>query len=351
MKFPKGTILPSGGEAFAGSEPTGSQDRKNRCTMMSFAGGFERLASPISPKATLEAIYPYLLASSGHDAGAVLVAAVDHRGQVLGASILAPGESVTLGRHTQCRIRLPSEGISLRHLSIHVGGRVSAPLVRVWDLRTERLFTPEDGVAAAAVTSEGPFFASLSSYSIAALPLALPQQMPWPETAAAAWELLPEREFVSRLAEGSHGDQSLPKREAPKSARGKRITLITRVSPVVHLGEAASAHPDLAVAELELRYQGTTRRFLVGPSSLERGLLVGRYDRCGGRIMGDEMVSRVHLLLASSGLDTWVIDTASTHGIQTRAGEIENRPLGAEEVFLIGEETLVVWKAKKAADA
>ena len=48
-------------------------------------------------------------------------------------------------------------------------------------------------------------------------------------------------------------------------------------------------------------------------AELERGLLLGRYDRCQGRL-DDGMVSRVHALVLKRKDELLVIDTASTNG-------------------------------------
>jgi len=71
----------------------------------------------------------------------------------------------------------------------------------------------------------------------------------------------------------------------------------------------------------------------VWSDQLERGILVGRDDRCshGGHEEGN--LSRVHLVLLSVDDEVWAIDTASTNGTRVngtrvrRAALLPNDPL------------------------
>ena len=71
------------------------------------------------------------------------------------ASIVESGHSLIIGRHTECGLRLTSDGVSLRQLALYAQPESpdTAPVIRLWDLNTEQPFFTEDGQPSAAASS------------------------------------------------------------------------------------------------------------------------------------------------------------------------------------------------------
>ena len=77
---------------------------------------------------------------------------------------------------------------------------------------------------------------------------------------------------------------------------------------------------------LVIRGPRRTVRRSVGPKALERGILVGRYERCAVGLDTGRL-SRVHFLIVRDGDEIIGIDTASTNGSWIGEREVTLTPL------------------------
>jgi hypothetical protein len=129
---------------------------------------------------------------------AVLVAAVDSHGREQGSALIEPGHSLTVGRHTECGLRLPDDSIALRHLVAHACLETSraAPTIHLWDLHTGQRFLTEDGQPSVAVTSQGLLYAAVGQYALLFVPTRESAGLPWPARSEAAWSMFPPRQFT-----------------------------------------------------------------------------------------------------------------------------------------------------------
>jgi hypothetical protein len=335
MKFPGGSRVLRGRALKAA-------DADQRTVAISGGmGAFAR--EPVGAHGAFAALLPQLQQSAARwGEGACLLGVVDVSGEVVASTVLKPGDAATIGRHSQCRLRLREPDVSLRHLVAHVGQRSSAglPMLRLWDLKTRKAFAAEDGESTEALAATGPVFATLGSYSLGLIPLHYGDGT-WPADVEAAWERLPPREFIARLAEGTNADRQ----NGPHSA-----TRVTHLHSTCSFDELSDPH--LAVAELHVVSRDRRRKYYLQAKHLERGILVGRYSRCCSDAIRDPAVSRVHLLLAASGREVYAIDTASTCGVRDEAGEpIVSRPLPERAVLTLGDQTTLVWKRRALSKA
>ena len=94
--------------------------------------------------------------------------------------------------------------------------------------------------------------------------------------------------------------QPLKSRAAP-GADAVRLATITLTSSSPQAGDLTSTHA-------------------VWSDQLERGILVGRDDRCSHGGVDEGNLSRVHLVLLSVDDEVWAIDTASTNGTRVQDG-------------------------------
>jgi hypothetical protein len=289
---------------------------------------------------------PLRIAVQDHDRDRVFVAVVDSDGRKTRHAVLGPGDSIVLGRHEQARLQHESEDVSLRHVAIAVApsSTAAAPLLRVWDLVTGRPFKTEDGMPTKAITADGPVFATVGAIFIAIIPLSsLPKKLPL--GTLALWHSLPERKVISRVAEGSVVESLPPAKAKAKPVVKRRTTMVTRVGPV---SGPMDCPPELAVAELRLATSAGSRRYRISMEALERGILIGRYERCLN-LGGDEIsvLSRVHLLISKIGLDVVAIDTASTFGSIRKSDAFESVVLRDQDKMLLADVLLVEWKYKR----
>jgi hypothetical protein len=140
----------------------------------------------------------------------------------------------------------------------------------------------------------------------------LPAELP--DGTRALWDALPERSFLSRLADGT----GMHTRDRREDRRERDECTIRRVQAVRTLSEL-ECQPDVAVATLRLAATDFAATRDVSEDDLARGVLIGRYDRCAEPISVTG-ISRVHLLIARLGTALVAIDTASTNGSELHRG-------------------------------
>ncbi len=272
---------------------------------------------------------------------AVLVAAVDERARVVGAVIVESGDSLIIGRHTRCGLRLESNTVSLRQLAVYARSESpgAAPVIRLWDLNTQHPFVTEDGQRNAAVSAQGLLYAAVDEYALVLMPTRGPSEPPWPERAEEAWDALPPRQFV---------DRSLPNAVRLRHSQRLRLdgqpyhTEVTREIPLMMLGEHEG--PDDVWGELRLVGKKKQESHRISLERLEQGVLLGRYDRCGIPLAELNSVSRVHLLLVQLGEELLAIDTASTNGTSRGRTRIETTTLDDVDSLELGGALQIHWR-------
>lgn len=365
--FAKGSGMAGNGRSDGEEGPHGPGAEVNSRTRIAMAGGvFDR--SALAWQAAF-ARYESSLRAAAHayPPDHVFVASLDSDSSPARIRVLAPGESLILGRHTNADLVHDAGDLSLRQLAVVVAPDSTADetLVRLWDLATGHAFITEDGCATEAVTADGPVFARVGSLHLAVIPLSsLPRELPI--GSMALWTALPRREFVSRIAEGSAmvrmnalataesavrggralGSQILGSQilggQAGAAPRRKTDSRITRVRPAA---PPLDCEPDIAVATLTVQSGAERRTFRVSAEALERGILLGRYERCLPLRDVSSNVSRVHLLIAQVGSQVMAIDTASSNGSYHRShGAFEALVLSDSAELSLAEHMLVGWK-------
>ena len=244
----------------------------------------------------------------------VLVAAVDGNGFFEAhAHLRLPPSGIAhliVGRHERCDVVLSrDDDVSLRHLLLRARRDAQGHIhLRAIDLRSRRGLLSEDGRRCQAIASKGPLFLQVAGYVLFLLPTG-PFAKPWARDAGETW-----RAFAPRSQEILPPPQPLKARQAP-SPGSLRLATITVQSSTQRAGEPTATHA-------------------VWSDQLERGILVGRDDRCSQLGVAEGNLSRVHLVLLSVDDEVWAIDTASTNG--TRA--VDGGPF--RQLLLTGETQL-----------
>ncbi len=334
------------GDKLAGG--TGVLAKSNNCQTIcqTSLGLFERpaMAAPMAFRSYARELWA---ARATHTANAIYVTIVDSGGEASRTMILKPGGTAIVGRHSQCDLQLQHSDVALRQLAIHIAhnSTAKAPLLRLWDLHTGKSMLSEDGNKIESLASNGPVFLSLGRYHIAIVPLGLiPNRMP--TTMKEAWASLPQRTFLSALGEGS-SQTLLPERFGGPS-RSTSITLLPSSIGLREVEKNPVAH-HRRIATLTLRSEDMCLTYHVGHEHLERGILIGRYNRCLGSGF-DRSVSRVHLLLATIAGEIIAIDSASTVGCRISSLRIKSLHLNSETKIHLSKHSFLRWTPRESSN-
>ena len=255
----------------------------------------------------------------------VLVAAIDSSGVFdAHAHLRLPSSGIAhlvLGRHERCDVVLPRDpDVSLRHLLVRAtrspGGGIH---LRAIDLRSRVGLTADDGKRCEAMAANGPLFMKIGSYTLFLLPTG-PGIPPWPHDGDETW-----RAFSTCPAEILPPAQPLKSRSAP-AAGSVKLATITIQSSSPQAGDLTTTHA-------------------VWSDQLERGILVGRDDRCSHGGVDEGNLSRVHLVLLSVEGEVWGIDTASTNGTRVLHGQpFRQMRLSGEQHLVLADTLHLRWQ-------
>lgn len=248
-----------------------------------------------------------------HQELGVLLVAFDDQGTALAQGWLRASldrsRALIVGRHTACDVALPSSdrNVSLRHLAVVVRAvSHTEARIRVIDLHTVRGFTDETGQVLSAATAEGPMFLGLDGVRL----VLLLTGEPGPRSAGQAYRAIPDRVLIEER-KGTFSPQHRKQRQVSPNTSAEQTLVRSVLGPVAAASDLCA--PDEApVGQLVLRGQSTLRR-AVGPRALDRGILIGRYDRCAVGIEAGRL-SRVHFLLVREQGEIIGVDTASSNG-------------------------------------
>jgi hypothetical protein len=254
----------------------------------------------------------------------VLIAAVDANGVFDGhAHLRLPPSGIAhlvVGRHERCDVVLSRDNdVSLRHVLLRATRGAHGQIhLRAIDLRSRCGLLNEDGTRCEAIASKGPLFLQIASYTVFLLPTG-PSVKPWSHDADETW-----RGFAPRSQEILPPPQPLKSRAAPGPG-SIRLATITIQSNSPDSGDLTSTHA-------------------VWSDQLERGILVGRDDRCSHGGVEEGNLSRVHLVLLSVDDEVWAIDTASTNGSRLLDGPpFRQLLLSGETHLLLADALSVRW--------
>jgi hypothetical protein len=291
-------------------------------------GGGGSRGGALSAERAYQAMHPMLQQryAERRQVPQMLVAAVAPDGSVRSA-VLSAGSFLVIGRHSQCTLQLEDPNVSLRQLVVHWSQDKGVPLIRLWDLHTGRGFCTEDGRLTRAVAAERLLLGSVGRFAIGVLPIGPEGPLDDPHL---AWESLPERRFAAaRLAS-----------DRPRG--GLRDSTVTHTLPPVVFG----SDPVVGRVAGMMRVEGTdgNTECRISEDQLDRWLLFGRYERCQLALVGDHMLSRVHLMVVRVGEQLWAVDTASTNGTRRNGAPVSASPLQGAASLLLGRECLVRWK-------
>lgn len=270
---------------------------------------------------------PALRSLGGQPGVAILVAEVGFPYEIKGLIWVRPGDlpkAVIIGRHSHCDIRVESvhTELSLRHLAVLVHWSDHGLTARILDLETASGFADETGSGLRSVTFAGSAFFSLGSLAFAVLETGRGEPLHGPE---AFYDALPPRVRVEERGSKGGGRRADPVvfratvREADEpSPEPREVTQVVSRQPSTYLTDPPQGGQTLG--RLQVWQKGHGGDHLISDRAMDRGVMLGRYERCSLLVDGTS-VSRVHLLLIRCD-DRWVVvDTASTNGVFRHEGD------------------------------
>lgn len=245
----------------------------------------------------------------------------------------------TLGRHGNVDLHVPHEaGLSLRHCLFLVRREGEGVLAHVVDLSSSAGLRLEDQTLVSAVAACGPFFLHVPGAIVACFPTGGP--LAWDPDAMPAFESLAPRRILKRLEA----------RDSPSPSRGpvrvvSREATVTVVAGPVQIDAGTLLEPgEVPAGELLLASREGRERLRVGLSALDRGVVVGRYDRCaGGAALSHHGISRVHALLIRRDERLFLADAGSTNGTWLGDREIKCARLEERASYELGRYASLTW--------
>ena len=258
-----------------------------------------------------------------------------------------------LGRHSSAEVFLPSDpGLSLRHLAVilHRRRASSAVRFRVLDLRTSCGFEDEQGRKLEALACEGPLMVRCASFVVMMFPAGGPSA-PWPEGADEAWARIPERVYLDARApdpEAAPREDRWEWRAAgePVLVDPGAITLVPSFpGPVFASRDLAASDPPRG--ELLVSSPAGKAALRLGVHAAERGVLLGRYDRCdtaGFPVLSDSSLSRVHALVIELDGALYAVDTASKNGCWLGERPVRSARLQPGLPLRLAKDAAIEWR-------
>ena len=330
------------------NRPPGAE--RNERTRVVSPAELGALTHPLSARAAFLVAHERLaVLASAATRPSIAVLAVDAQARVFDSRLLGDGAALIVGRHSQCGLQLPSSTVSLRHLAVLVQHERGRPMVQVRDLATGVPFLTEDGVRNAAVVADGPLYVSVAGYALWFVPVDADRPTATPEAAFAA---LGERTFVDRRAPE-------PPRPAPRAHRvtqppppgdAPEHSAVTSLGPPLLLGDGDE--PEIGWGVLRIQHGQYREKRAVTAERLERGILLGRYERCGLVLStAASTISRVHALLLRIGAAVWLVDTASTNGVFRAGAPVVAEQLRDDDSFTLSRSVTVEWHRTQHAEA
>jgi hypothetical protein len=292
-------------------------------------------------------VFPELaVLHAGFRSDGVLIAAVWNGvalGEYLHIPLAGDPEFAVIGRHDRCDLSLGRDpALSLRHLILVARARGTEVRLRLLDLQTGGGFFTEDGRRCEALAADGPMFVRAGAYHLFLMPTGGLWPLAFGSHAGDAWEMIPERVYRDCRVPARGIAPGLALLSDPPRSRRTVITQIVHPPGLLRRFSPAAGARGAWVANVELGAGGRNERFAVHEAEIERGLLVGRYERCQVETH-DDKISRVHLLVIRDGSEVWAVDTASSNGTTADGHQVRRVKLDGETRLTLAQEVSLRW--------
>lgn len=263
----------------------------------------------------------------------------------------AEGTFATLGRHDRCSLVLRDESISLRHAMIRATRlRRNELRVRLIDLGSGTAFRTEDDLPCKSVSAEGPLFIRLAGYQVFLLPTGSLSPVEWSQDAKATWQSFPERIYLDRRVPERMAQPPRAAAVTDEMALLPSRATITTLLPAAQQLRARPGVGGICVGTIRLAAAGAQLAHRVSADDLDRGVLIGRYERC--QLAGDDRsLSRVHLIVVRDEDGLWAVDTASRNGTHVGGRQVSAIQLDQEVEMTLAHSMSMRWVPERHPQA
>lgn len=237
--------------------------------------------------------------------------------------------------------------LSLRHLALLLHPQQGGADLRfkLLDLRTHVAFEDEHDNRVEELVAEGPMFVRCGRYALFCLVTGDP--LDWPEDADDAWDCIPSR--VYQKENDAEPDRWARRLRRAQPGRDSLRTVIHTAPGPVRASEHLLVADEAPIGELHVRTPLGHQSLVIGRAAACQGILLGRYERCdvdGTRVLADNGISRVHVLVVEIENRLYAVDTASTNGTWSHHHRQEIRIHALEpgtQLMLGYERALLRW--------
>jgi FHA domain len=253
---------------------------------------------------------------------------------------------MVLGRHSRCDLVLDQDAsVSLRHAVVMASASGDELRVRIMDLRSGSGFATEDGVTCESLSADGALFVRLGGFHLFLMPTGSLAPLPWEPSAIDTWSAFPDRVYRDSRAPMRAPAEMRARAPAVGSGRNTVVTSILEPPGTLRAPRSLPGDHGPAVGSIALSAQGGgAETHVVHSTELERGLLVGRYERCELGV-SDDTLSRVHLLLVRRDDEVWAIDTASSNGTTFDGKRVRQARLQRDAEVVLAKAVSVRWSS------
>ena len=176
-------------------------------------------------------------------------------------------------------------------------------------------------------------------------------EVPWSADAEEVWSRRPRVEVVAEsLPDARPAGPVKRHRGARRAVMGHPVTRVTQIPGAVEATLTGIGQPLPADTVATLAVDLPERRellYALSAASLRRGVLLGRYARCGVRARGFgsvQSVSRVHALILGDAERATVLDTASSGGIFVDGAPVRVADLGERATIELSAGNAMLWR-------
>ena len=255
-------------------------------------------------------------------------------------------KSLILGRHTQCPLRLTDPHVSLRHLVLILYPQNIDFQYQLIDLNSSTGFTV-DNKPCSSMWANGTSFIRILQYNLIFI---APEQVDWQADDKQIIQQLTDRIYegnpeprITSKAIKIEGPPEPKEHEDSSSIEIENTSRIHFKPPPVWLKDSTTEHPR---AGIKIHFKQEKKHILIDESQLERGILLGRYERCGIFFAEyDEYnpISRVHCLFISINGIIYIIDTASTNGTIVANEPVQQCALPQTSLIILADSLFISW--------
>jgi pSer/pThr/pTyr-binding forkhead associated (FHA) protein len=258
-------------------------------------------------------------------------------------------QTLIIGRHTECPVRLPDPTISLRHIMLILYPENVDFQYQLLDLNSTSGFSIDAEKNCLNMWANGSAFIRLQKYTFFFI---APKQINWQQTEDEIWKQITIRNYEwskqnrFQSPETNNFHNILKAEVLPSSSREEKEDKSNSISilpPPVWLSDSIIRDPTVA---LMLKFPKAPQKICLNEEQLERGILIGRYERCGVSLGEYELfrsISRVHCLIISILGKKYIIDTASTNGTKLMMRAINQEELRHKTCITLGGSLEIIW--------